>query len=166
MSIRFLGCLIGLLLAGGRLAPARAQSVRAVKLPALQELLARPTDTTYVVNFWATWCKPCIEELPTFERVRAAHAGRPVQFVLVSLDFRSKLDPKVRPFVQQHKLGAILWLLDETDANQFIDQVEPVWSGAIPFTLVYNNARHHRQHFERPLTEAELTTAVKQVGGF
>ncbi|RTQ45335.1 TlpA family protein disulfide reductase [Hymenobacter gummosus] len=142
---------------------ARAQQVRVVKLPALQQLLQRPSDTTYVVNFWATWCKPCIEELPHFEQLRARQAAKPVQVVLVSLDFASKLDTKVRPFVQKQGLKSKVWLLSEPDQNAYIDAIDPKWSGALPFTLVYNNRRQHRQRFEQPLTLAELEAAVRAV---
>jgi thiol-disulfide isomerase/thioredoxin len=135
--------------------------VRVVKLPALQQLLQRPADTTYVINFWATWCKPCIEELPQFEQLRARQAGKPVQVLLVSLDFASKLDTKVRPFVQRQGLKAPVWLLSEPDQNAYIDAIDRQWSGALPFTLVYNNRRQHRQRFERPLTLAELEKAVR-----
>ena len=134
--------------------------VRVVKLPALRQLLARPGDTTYVVNFWATWCKPCLEELPGFEKVAAAHAGRPVQLVLVSLDFPSQLVPKVQPLVQRLGLASPVWLLAESDANAYINAVDPQWSGALPFTLIFNNARRQRQAFERPLTAAELEAAL------
>lgn len=152
--------LLAVLLLSGPLA--RAQSaVRVVKLPALQQLLLRPTDTTYVVNFWATWCKPCIEELPHFEQLRARYAGQKVQVLLVSLDFPSKLDAKVRSFVQQQGLKSRVWLLSESDQNAYIDAIDPQWSGALPFTLVLNNARQRRQRFEQPLTLAELEKAVQ-----
>ncbi|RAK65891.1 TlpA disulfide reductase family protein [Hymenobacter edaphi] len=142
---------------------ARAQQVRVVKLPALQQLLQRPTDTTYVVNFWATWCKPCIEELPHFEQLRAKYARQKVQVLLVSLDFPSKLDAKVRPFVQKQGLKSRVWLLNETDQNAYIDAIDRQWSGALPFTLVLNNARQRRQRFEQPLTLAALEKAVLAV---
>jgi thiol-disulfide isomerase/thioredoxin len=151
----FLVLLLGLLSLS-----AAAQPVRVVKLPALQQLLARAGDTTYVVNFWATWCKPCLEELPYFEQLGARHARDKVKVVLISLDFPSKLDTKVRPFVQQHKLASTVWLLNETDPNVFIDQIDPGWSGALPFTLLFNNARQQRTAFEKPLTLAELEAAL------
>ncbi|GAB2959256.1 hypothetical protein GCM10027048_28240 [Hymenobacter coalescens] len=156
-------CLLLLGLLTIALPAARAQQVRVVKLPALQQLLARPSDTTYVVNFWATWCKPCIEELPHFEQLRARQAGKPVQVVLVSLDFASKLDAKVRPFVQRQRLKSAVWLLNEPDQNAYIEAIDRQWSGALPFTLVFNNRRQHRQRFEQPLTLAELEAAVKAV---
>jgi thiol-disulfide isomerase/thioredoxin len=154
--------LIGSLLLMGWATPARAQTVRVVKLPAVKALLARPTDTTYVVNFWATWCKPCVEELPGFEQLRAAHATDKVQVILVSMDFASQLETKVKPFVQRQKLQSHIWLLQETDANAFIDQIDPSWSGALPFTIVFNNARQHRQVFERSVTVTELEAALKK----
>ncbi|QHJ07292.1 TlpA disulfide reductase family protein [Hymenobacter busanensis] len=158
MKLRFL--VASLLLSA---LPAAAQQVRVVKLPALQQLLARPTDTTYVVNFWATWCGPCVAELPHFEQLRRRHATAKVQVLLVSLDFASQLDKKVRPFVQRHRLVAPVWLLNEPDQNAFIDKVDAGWSGALPFTLVFNNARHRRQSFEKPLTLPELETALQAV---
>ncbi|GAA4373539.1 TlpA disulfide reductase family protein [Hymenobacter koreensis] len=142
---------------------ALGQQVRVVKLPALQQLLARPSDTTYVVNFWATWCAPCVEELPNFEQLRTRHARDKVKVVLVSLDFASKLDTKVRPFVQRQGLRSTVWLLNETDQNAFIDKVDPSWSGALPFTLIFNNRQQRRQAFEKPLTLTELESALKLV---
>ncbi len=137
--------------------------VRVVKLPVVRQLLARPGDTTYVVNFWATWCKPCVAELPGFEQVAAAHHGQPVRVVLVSLDFPSLLTTKVQPYVARQRFASPVWLLAEADANAYINAVDPTWSGALPFTVVFNNARHRRQTFERPLAPAELEAAVQTV---
>ncbi|OON68925.1 hypothetical protein B0919_11120 [Hymenobacter sp. CRA2] len=163
MQLRFLAFLplFGLLLLAGP--AARAQQVRVVKLPALQELLRRSGDTTYVVNFWATWCKPCIEELPNFEQLRTRYARQNVRVVLVSLDFPSKLDAKVRPFVQRQGLKSAVWLLSETDQNAYIEAIDPKWTGALPFTVVYNNARQRRRSFEQALSAAELEAAVQAV---
>ena len=142
--------------------PGLAQRVAVLKFADLQRRLARPTDTTYVVNFWATWCGPCVQELPDFERVRAAHAGEKVKFVLVSLDYLSQLDKKVKPFVQRRGLQAEVLLLDETDPNTWLQQVDKHWSGSIPFTLIYNNQAKKRATFEQPLTAVELTTELRK----
>lgn len=163
MNTRLLLLMLLLALAGARPAPA-GPPVRIVKLPALQQLLARPDDTTYVVNFWATWCKPCLEELPAFEQFGAAHAQGPVRVVLISLDFASLLEKKVQPFVARQQFKSAVWLLNEPDANSYINLVDPSWSGALPFTLIFNNARHQRKAFERPLTRAELEAEVKTLG--
>ncbi len=148
----------GLLLA----APSFAQSVAVLKFPDLQKRLARPSDTTYVVNFWATWCGPCVQELPDFEKVRAAQTGKKVKFVLVSLDYASQLDKKVKPFVQKRSLKSEVLLLDEADPNTWLQKVDKKWSGSIPFTLIYNNQAQKRATFEQPLTAAELTTELQK----
>ncbi|WP_192822118.1 TlpA disulfide reductase family protein [Rufibacter sp. LB8] len=147
-----------LLLGLGSGAWAQTKKVQAVKLPALQRYLSSTSDTTYIINFWATWCKPCIEELPAFEALQQQNAGKPVQVVLVSLDFVKDLDKKVIPFVNRHKLKSTVFLLDEPDQNAWIEKIEPSWSGAIPATLFVNNARKQRFFTEKPLTLEQLQT--------
>ena len=158
MLQKFLLASAGLLLA----APSFAQRVPVLKFPELQKRLARPSDTTYVVNFWATWCGPCVQELPDFEKVRTAQAGQKVKFVLVSLDYASQLDKKVKPFVQKRGLKAEVLLLDEPDPNTWLQKIDKRWSGSIPFTLIYNNQAHKRATFEQPLTAAELTAELRK----
>lgn len=157
-ELKFLLAGAGLLLA----APSFAQRVAVLKFPELQKRLARPSDTTYVVNFWATWCGPCVQELPGFEQVRAANAGKKVKFVLVSLDYVSQLDKKVKPFVQKRSLKSEVLLLDEPDPNTWLQQIDRRWSGSIPFTLIYNNQARQRATFEQPLTAAELTAELRK----
>jgi thiol-disulfide isomerase/thioredoxin len=142
--------------------PSFAQRVAVLKFPDLQRRLARANDTTYVVNFWATWCGPCVQEMPDLEKVRAATAGKKVKFVLVSLDYLSQLDKKVKPFVQKHGLKSEVLLLDETDPNTWLQKVDRQWSGSIPFTLIYNNQTRKRATFEQPLTAGELTAALRK----
>src|SRR5690606_6809447 len=47
----------------------------------------KKNDSIYVINFWATWCKPCIKELPAFEKIASEYADKKVKVLLVSLDF-------------------------------------------------------------------------------
>ena len=149
----------GLLLA----TPGFAQQVPILKFAQLQQRLARPSDTTFVVNFWATWCAPCIKELPHFEQLRAANAGKKVTVLLVSLDYASQLDKKVKPFVKQRGLKSEVVVLNETDPNEYIDKVDAKWSGALPFTLIVNNKSKQRLTFEKELSYAELTAALQKV---
>ncbi len=149
---------LGLLLA----LPGRSQQVAVIKFPELQKRLSRPTDTTYVVNFWATWCAPCVKELPNFEQVGATYANQKVKVLLVSLDYASHLDKKVRPFVQQRALKSEVILLNETDPNSWLEEVDAKWTGSIPFTLIINNKTKQRVTFERELSKAQLTAALQK----
>jgi thiol-disulfide isomerase/thioredoxin len=142
--------------------PAVAQRVAVVKFPELQKRLSRPNDTTYVVNFWATWCAPCVKELPNFEKLNAAYAGKKVKVLLVSMDYASQADKKVRPFVARQKLKSEVLLLNESDPNSWLEKVDTKWSGAIPFTLILNNKTRQRATYEQELTSAELTAALKK----
>lgn len=115
----------------------------AEKFPDLEPLFHLRNDTTYVINFWATWCKPCVAELPWFEQLHKEMAGQPVKVVLVSMDFPKQFESKLLPFVQERQLKAQVIALADMDYNSWIDQVSTEWDGAIPFTLIYKN--DHRQ---------------------
>jgi thiol-disulfide isomerase/thioredoxin len=155
---QFLAVSAGLLLA----TPSYAQHVAVIKFPELQQRLARPTDTTYVINFWATWCGPCVQEMSGFERVRAANANKKVKLLLVSLDYASQLDKKVKPFVRKRGLKSEVILLNETDPNTWLQKVDMKWSGSLPFTLIINNKTKQRATFEQPLSEATLTAELRK----
>lgn len=135
---------------------AHAQQVQVVKLPQLQALLNRPTDTTYVVNFWATWCGPCVKELPHFDKLTTTYKNQKVKVLLVSMDYASQLDKKVKPFAVKNALKSKVVLLNETDPNTYLTAIDPKWTGSLPFTLLLNNARHKRATFEQEFTAEEL----------
>ena len=115
----------------------------AEKFSDLEPLFHLRNDTTYVINFWATWCKPCVAELPWFEQLHQEMTGQPVKVVLVSMDFPKQFESKLLPFVQERQLKATVIALADMDYNSWIDKVSTEWDGAIPFTLIYKN--DHRQ---------------------
>ena len=120
----------------------------------LNTFLTKDNDTTYVVNFWATWCKPCIKELPAFEKLNTEYSDKKVKVLLVSLDFPTKVTSQVIPFMEKNNIQSQVLLLDDADANNWIPKVSKEWSGAIPATLIYSNAT--RLFYERSFTFEEL----------
>jgi len=104
----------------------------------IEPYFSKNNDTTYVINFWATWCKPCVEELPYFEKVQSTYQNQKVQVVLVSMDFKRQLEKKLKPFVEEHKLQSEVIVLTDNKYNNWIDKVDPSWGGAIPVTMIYN----------------------------
>ncbi|NTE01206.1 TlpA family protein disulfide reductase [Agrobacterium tumefaciens] len=132
--------------------------VKLLTIDDLEKRLNNGKDTTYVINFWATWCAPCVAELPNFEKLRLANLKNPVKVLLVSLDFKSKLQKEVIPFVQKNNINAEVFLLNAQDRQTDIQRVDKHWSGAIPATLFVN--KKMRSFYEKEFTEAELKNAL------
>jgi thiol-disulfide isomerase/thioredoxin len=103
----------------------------------LKPLLSLDNDTTYVVNFWATWCTPCVQELPYFVELNTACKGKAFKLVLVSLDFKKDYLQKLQPFVRERSLESQVVVLEDSDSNYWIDDIDRSWSGSIPATLVF-----------------------------
>ncbi|WP_299762718.1 TlpA disulfide reductase family protein [uncultured Pontibacter sp.] len=141
---------------------APAQDVEVIKFADLKALREQPADTLYVVNFWATWCRPCIKELPYFEGANQKYKNQPVKVILVSMDAVEDLDSRVKTSVQKRGLQSEVLLLDEVDGNSWIDKIEPKWSGAIPATMVFNNKRGLYEFREAEMTEEELTELIEK----
>jgi thiol-disulfide isomerase/thioredoxin len=137
------------------------QNSKLVKWKEIEILLADKTDTLSVINFWATWCKPCVAELPHFKAAEAQFAGRPVRFIYVSLDFAEDQKGRLDPFVNKRMTGSKVWLLDETDYNAWINKVDPAWSGAIPATVFVNNAKKIRKFVDGSLEQGKLFEIIE-----
>ena len=140
-----------------------AQKARIIKLPELEMLLNPQNDTTYVINFWATWCKPCIKELPHFDALEETFPGSKIKVILVSLDFRRQYESLLLPYISKNKVKSQVLLIDEPDYNSWIDKVDPSWSGAIPATLVVNKQSGIRKFYEREFTREEINETVKSL---
>ncbi len=124
----------------------------------LRPLLQTKSDTTFVVNFWATWCSPCVKEIPHFERLQKEHSGKQLKVILVNLDFPNHYDTRLIPFVTERKIKSKVVMLDDPNANYWINEVDPQWSGAIPATLVFNKSQN--AFFEKELSYEELESIV------
>lgn len=72
-----------------------------------------------VINFWATWCKPCVDELPAFEKLKATY-GDQIDVILISLDDVENLETKVNPFLEKHNIQSQVKLLDYPYAAEYI----------------------------------------------
>ncbi|GAA4196216.1 hypothetical protein GCM10022289_01590 [Pedobacter jeongneungensis] len=136
-----------------------AQQVKLIKVSQLESRIKQGKDTTYVINFWATWCKPCVKELPEFEKYKMAVKGKPVKVILVSTDLKSKLESGVQPFVKAHQLTGEVYLLNEAP-NSYNEKISPDWSGTLPGTLIVKNGK--KNFHEASYTYDELVAAVKQ----
>lgn len=117
-------------------------------------------DTLYVLNFWATWCKPCVAEMPYFEQIQKEMATQKVKVVFISMDFKSDYEKRLLPFLARKKLHSLVVLLDEPKYNDWIDEISPAWSGAIPATLFVQHRRNIRTFHEGEFTYETLKSQI------
>lgn len=110
--------------------------VRIIHLPELEQLLQPVSDSITVLNFWATWCKPCVEELPVFFKLEQEFKNQKVRFIYLSLDFKREVNTKLADFLLRKQIFSTVYLLDEPDYNAWIDKVSPNWQGSIPATII------------------------------
>lgn len=124
----------------------------------LEPLLNKNDDKTYIVNFWATWCKPCVEEMPYFEQTFAEQKQNNVELILVSLDMPSMWEKRLVPFVEKKELKGQVVILDDPKMNDWIPKIDQDWGGGIPATLIYN--KDARAFYEQGFTYEELNSEL------
>lgn len=137
--------------------------LKTVNYDGLKEILLKDDGKLYVVNFWATWCKPCIEELPHFMEVNELYKTDPnFKMILVSLDNAKTLDTKVKRFLENNHMNVDVYLLDDNKRmNEWIPAIDKDWSGAIPATVFYKNKK--KVYFkELQMTQYELEDIINE----
>ena len=127
------------------------------KIEDLITRIEKNNDTLYVVNFWATWCKPCVAELPDFEKVNNEFKVQKVKVLLVSMDFKEEIDKRMLPFISKNNYSTEVVLLDETNGD-FINKIHSDWSGAIPATLLIKNSK--KIFIPKKINYEELKTKI------
>lgn len=127
----------------------------------LLELTGKNNDTTYVINFWATWCSPCVKEIDFFEDLHRENQGKKLKVILVSLDFPNRAETQLLPFLEEKSISAQVMLMTNMDYNSWIEDIDPSWSGAIPATLVHKGGK--RIFLEGEISREELNDYVNQI---
>jgi thiol-disulfide isomerase/thioredoxin len=135
--------------------------VRMVKGDWISTMTNNQSDTVYVINFWATWCKPCVEELPSFEKLTSEYAGKKLKVILVSCDFKKQIDSRLIPFINTKNIVSEVVFMDESNSDNWINKVDRKFSGAIPATLIIQGSRKFRHFSEGETTYEELEKIVK-----
>ena len=157
------GVIIALLLVSA--AHAFTQQVKKVSINEIEELIQK-SDHPLIISFWATWCLPCVHEIPYFQETVKKYEDKNVELVLVSLDFRDSYPAAIESFIKKKNFHASFYWLNETNADQFCPKIDSRWDGSIPATLFVNNKTNYRKFYDRQLTplqvEAEVRTQVKE----
>ena len=123
------------------------------------------SDSALVVNFWATFCGPCIEEIPYFQSISNQYKNQKVKLLLVSLDFKEYYPQKIAAFAKRFGFTAEIVWLDEEKPDEFCPKIDSAWSGAMPATLFVNKANKHRKFIEAQIKPVEIEAAIKNLIG-
>lgn len=153
-----------LLIASIAVISVQAQEIKRVKIADLTKIIDT-SSVPLVVNFWASWCAPCIKEIPWFEKLVAEFKEQKVQLILVSMDFAEDYPKGIADFVKKNKYTSTIVWLDETNADEFCPKIDEKWDGAIPVTLMVNNKSKYRQFFAQQLPEQKLLVELKKLVG-
>lgn len=111
-----------------------------ISLEQLDAKTHNTSDTLYIVNFWATWCKPCVAEMPYFETAGTKYAPQKVKLLFVSLD-APRDTVRVSTFLNDKQILNEAALLSAGNPNVWIDKVTPEWGGSIPATVMYKKGK-------------------------
>jgi thiol-disulfide isomerase/thioredoxin len=144
----------------------QAQQIPSWKITDVVNYYSKATDSVYVVNFWGTFCKPCVAELPFIQSITQKYAAQKVQLLLVSLDLKAYYPAKIKQFAKERQIKAPLVWLNETDADYFCNVIDTKWSGSIPATIFINSRTGYHRFYEIEFTpdtfEAALLEAINQ----
>jgi len=137
-----------------------AQQIQKIKIKVLTDLTAT-SDSVLIINFWATFCKPCVEEIPDLIKLAKKYKKEKASLYLVSLDLEDYYPEKIKKFVAKKKYAAKIAWLDESNADYFCPLIDTSWSGAIPATLFINNKTGYKKFYEKQLSATEIEVALK-----
>ena len=137
------------------------QSIEIVDFDGLYSKIDLSDDKTYVINFWATWCAPCVKELPHFEEVNKELKDKNTEVILVSLDFPSQIESKLKPYLKKNKIKSRVILLDDAKMNTWVPKVSEQWDGGIPATLIVNSSNY--TFYSKPFKKEELFIEINKV---
>lgn len=109
----------------------------------LQKRVESASDTIFVVNFWATWCQPCVKEIPEFNKIPLTYKNQPVKVIMANLDFPNQKESRVVPFLKNNIVTHEVVMTITPRGGEWIDEIDSSWSGAIPATVIWHKGKKH-----------------------
>ena len=139
-----------------------SQEIKRIRITDLEKTI-KESKGPLIVNFWATYCVPCLAEIPHFQALATQYKDKGVKLLLVSLDMKEAYPGKINKVTKKLKLNPPVYWLDETNADYFCPKVDSAWSGALPSSLFINNATGYRKFFEDELSKEKLEKEIQSL---
>jgi thiol-disulfide isomerase/thioredoxin len=112
-----------------------------------------------LVNVWSTWCDPCVEEMPEVIATATDYRARGLGLVLISADAPSQRDAALAFLREQRAPFPSFFKTGSDDA--FIGALHPAWTGALPFTVLFDRERRAVHHWQEPVDRASLRGPIE-----
>ncbi len=138
-----------------------AQSYQVKSFDEVTTLLANTNDTTYVISFWATWCKPCVAELPHLEKLNTEFPA--LRVILISLDGENYWNTSLQKFIKKNNMNSEVWVMQQSKPTDWIDRIDPRWQGSIPATMFLNNSKGIKLFEEHEFTYDQLVEIIRSI---
>lgn len=137
-----------------------AQEIKEMSIDELESYIGS-REGSAVINFWATWCAPCIEEMPWFNKIVPEYRGDKNELIFVSLDSKRAYPEQIKTMINKHQLKATFIWLNETNADIFCPRIDAKWGGSIPATLLVNHKNNYRKFIEDQISPTELRKQLR-----
>ena len=139
-----------------------AQEVKSVKVTELAKTI-HESKSPLIINFWATFCVPCLQEIPYFQELTQQYKSKNVSLIFVSLDLKEAFPAKVSEMAKKLNLSFPVVWLNETNADYFCPKIDTSWSGGMPSSLFVNNAKGYHKFFEDQLSREKLESEIQEM---
>ncbi len=140
-----------------------SQEIKTVRIDELKKVYTKSSDTTYVINFFASWCGPCIMEIPILNKFYDEHKNTNVQLIYVSVDNPNAVK-KLQKVATKMKMLAPIYLLNESSDFSWLPNIDKRWQGSIPATMIINNKKNVKAFFETPMEKGQLEFYLGKLG--
>ncbi|HEY3330644.1 MAG TPA: TlpA disulfide reductase family protein [Capsulimonadaceae bacterium] len=148
--------------------PAGAAGKRGISAPpadaaTVKASIASHKGSIVVVNFWATYCPPCVAEFPSLVKLSQDYRSKGVAVIAVSTDSPRERRTKVEPFLRSRHATFTNFIEHAIDPEAFINAIDPSWQGDLPRTLIYDKHGRLAKILEGEQTYASFAAAVKSL---
>ncbi len=131
-------------------------TIKNIKLDEIESLFLSHKQGLTIINLWATWCSPCVAELPYFGNIYKRYPKEQVHLYLLNIEGKEAEEKKLKPFLKKNPLPCPVYLLEDGTPTDLEKVLKTEISGALPTTLIYNSNGKLIKKIENPITEEEI----------